>query len=500
MSSISARVLKGSFWVTLTRLFTNGLAVLSTFILAWNLSPGDFGIVAIGTTILAILSSLTEFSLSQALVQLEAPDETHLSAAWTLNALRGVALCIIVCGSAWPVAYIFADDRLKGIMIALGICLFIDGLANPKLAIAQRSLEYWQYFAVSTGQKLIGFVTAVAVAVIYKSYWALIVGSLATQLANVTLSYVAMPFRPRVLFRYFREFFGFSGWLMGAQLVTTLNWRFDELLVGKLFGPTTLGYYTMGGNLAQMPTRETTAPLTQPLFPTFNLLKHDPPRLRAAYERVQSLVTAVALPAGVGTAVIAGPLVRFALGEKWLTAVSVVEVLAAVFALQTLGSLAHPLGMALGQTRILFFRDFLLFVVRVPLVLAGALIGGLPGVLIARVVAGAFSIVMNHVLVRQFIKISVIGQLAANFRTLFSTAIMAAVLWRVSPLVPATSLKAMQGLQVLMLAGAGAAIYTSCMIALWAISGRPSGPETEIAKILQKIGSRLKPAFERGTL
>ena len=45
-------------------------------------------------------------------------------------------------------------------------------------------------------------------------------------------------------------------------------------------------------------------PLTQTIYPGFASIQGDPARLAAAYQRAQALLTAVALPAGIGTAVV----------------------------------------------------------------------------------------------------------------------------------------------------------------------------------------------------
>jgi O-antigen/teichoic acid export membrane protein len=56
------------------------------------LVPEDFGLVAIATTVTAIITSLTELSLSSALVQHKDLHEEHLDGAWALNFLRGAIL------------------------------------------------------------------------------------------------------------------------------------------------------------------------------------------------------------------------------------------------------------------------------------------------------------------------------------------------------------------------------------------------------------------------
>lgn len=492
MSSISGMLLKGSFWITLSRAFTNGLAVLSTFVLAWYLSPADFGLVAIGTTLLMILTSATEFSLTAALIRHPNPDDSHLNAAWTLNALRGLALCLLIWGAAYPASWTFDDARLVNIMFALGLSLFIGGLANPRLAMAQRALLFWQDFVVSTGQKLAGFIAAAAVAIAFQSYWALVVGTLATQLVNVILSYVVLPFRPRIVFRYFREFFGFSAWLTASQVVNTLNWRFDQLLVGKMFGGTALGYYTMGSNLARIPTRESTAPLMNIVFPAFASVRGDKPRLAAAYQRAQAVVTAVALPAGIGAATIADPLVRLALGEKWLPAIFVIQALGAVYALQTLGSLAQPLGMAQGETRRLFVRDTQMLIVRVPVMILGALVGGLTGVVFGRVFTGLLAAFVNMLLVRDFVGLSVRTQLSANARSLVSSGILVAVTLATMHELPVVQDKVLQSAQLALLIAVAAVTYCGSMAALWLTAGRPLGAETEFSRLSVKALNKIR--------
>lgn len=494
MTSISGRLIKGSMWLSLSRAIVNGLATLSTIVLAWYLSPADFGVVALGTTMLLIVSTVTELSLTQALIRHEAPQESHFSAAWTLNATRGLLLCLLFAACAYPASRLFEEPRLAGVMVALGFSMLLSGLTNPRLIMLQRELIFWQEFVLSVSQKLTGFVAAVAIAMIYQSYWALVVGTLVTQATNVIISYLVLPFRPRITFRHMREFFSFSAWLTAGQIVNTLNWRFDYLLVGKMLGGTALGYYSVGSNLAMMPTREATAPLMQTIYPGFSSIRDDPARLAAAYQRVQALVAAIALPAGIGVAVVADPLVRLALGEKWAPIIFIIQSLASVFALQTLGSLVQPLGMAKGETRLLFVRDTQMLCVRVPIMIAGLMLAGLQGVIIGRVFTGLFSAFVNMILVRRFTGVTVLKQLSANIRALTSIAVMAAGVTLASGYLPHTTQKIMLAEQLAMLVALGAGLYCGSTLLLWILMGRPAGPETEVQKILGKILSKVRPA------
>jgi lipopolysaccharide exporter len=495
MTNITGRLIKGSMWLSLSRAIVNGLATLSTLVLAWYLAPSDFGLVALATTMLLIVSTVTELSLTQALIRHKAPTESHFSAAWTLNATRGLLLCLFFAACAYPASVLYEEPRLFDVMLALGFSVLMGGLTNPRLIMLQRELIFWQEFVLSVSQKFTGFVAAVAIAMIFHSYWALVIGTLVSQATNVIVSYLVLPFRPRITFRHMREFFSFSAWLSAGQVVNTLNWRFDHLLIGKVLGGTALGYYTVGSNLARMPTREATSPLTQTIYPSFASIRDDPSRLAAAYQRVQALVSAVALPAGIGVAVIADPLVRLALGEKWAPVVFIIQSLASVYALQTLGSLVQPLGMAKGETRLLFIRDTQMLFVRVPIIFACLMLYGLQGVIIGRVFTGLLGAFVNMVLVRRFIGVTVLKQLSANARALASIVVMAAGVSLASSYLAYATDKVMLAQQLAILVALGALLYCGSTFVLWILMKRPAGPETEIQKILGKILSKVRLAF-----
>lgn len=492
MSSTSSKLVKGSLWLSVTRVIVNGLTTLSTFILARYLTPADFGLVSIATTLLLIVTSLTELSLTQALVRHDSLDTSHLNTAWTLNALRGVIAFALFSLSAYPVANLYNDSRLVGIMLALGFSILLTGLVNPRLVVLQRQLIFRQEFILGVSQKLLGFVASVIVAVVYHSYWALVIGLLTSQFVNIIISYWLLPFRPRFSLQRTRELLSFSIWLSAGQIVNTLNWRFDVLLVGKLLGSSAVGNYSVGSNLSTVATREAIAPLVQTVYPSFAGIKHDPARLRVAYQRVQTLITAIALPAGIGMALVADRIVVLALGPNWSQAILVVQVLASVFALQTLGSLVQPLGMAKGETRRLFLRDTQMFFVRIPIILVGLLSYGLIGVLIGRVVTGLLAACVNMMLVREFINIPVLKQISANGRAISSVSVMAMVVVFVSGKLQSVSDVSTSILHLGLIVAAGGMAYVAANIILWFARGRPSGPETEAINIAKKLMAGLK--------
>ncbi|MGV7217906.1 oligosaccharide flippase family protein, partial [Bradyrhizobium sp. UFLA05-112] len=58
----------GAAWIGVSRVVVATLGFLNTLILARMLTPEDFGLVAVATAIIAILASMTELSLTSALI------------------------------------------------------------------------------------------------------------------------------------------------------------------------------------------------------------------------------------------------------------------------------------------------------------------------------------------------------------------------------------------------------------------------------------------------
>jgi len=492
MPSLAGRMMKGSAWITGARAAINAIGFISTIVLARLLVPADFGLVALGTTILAIITAVTDMSLSQALVQHRAPSDDHFHTAWTLNAIRGLLLAGIMCLAGRPLALLYGEPRLEMLIYALAFSVLISGFSNPRTVILSKQLIFWQDFLLSVSERLVSVVVAISIALYFRTYWALVAGAVAGQAAMLILSYLILPFRPRVVFRHARELWSFSIWLTLGQAMNTINWRFDQLLIGQFLGRTTLGYYAVGDNLAQMPTREAITPLTHTLFPALSRIADEPHRLRAGYQRAQSIVTAVALPVGVGFALLAHPLVLAAMGAKWLPAVPIIQALSAVFALQTLGSLVQPLGMAKGETKLLFRRDLQMFLIRLPTIISAMMLWGLPGLIYARVFTGLFAAFVNMGVVRRLTGLAVRTQLKANWRSLSSVGAMVAGVmliqrWFVSDRTDLPFLL----MELAIIAISGAVIYIGCSTLLWIAARRPPGPETEVAQILARLLNRL---------
>lgn len=481
-ASVATRVLKGAIWLTSARVTSNLIGLASTLVMARLLTPTDFGLVAIASGVLAIASAVTSLPLFTVLVQVNVLTKQHLDTAWTMSALRGAFITLSLAVLALPLSWVYGDARLAPIILSLSSVMLLGGLNSPATAALTRDLQFWQDFIVQTLTKAVGFVAGVLVAWLTHSYWALVAGNIAGTLASTLISFAFVRYRPALDLSLWRTLFGFSAWLTFSQILNTANGQADQLILGWRLGANDLGNYSVGSNIAALPTREATGPLIQTLFPAFATIANNPDQLRAAVAKSQALLVAVALPIGLGFALLANRMIPLLLGNKWLPVVPIVQVLACLYGLQTIVFPTQALAMAKRENRALFVRDVMMFVTGLPFVIGGMLAYGLMGAIWGRVFAGVIQLFINMEMIHRLGGGNVARQIVGVWRSLVSGGVLVASVLLIRAY---SSFDIVGSIRFLITLGSvGGVIYGATHCVLWFASGRPDGIEKTLLALL----------------
>ena len=90
------------------------------------------------------------------------------------------------------------DPRLAQVLLALSLSPLLTGLSSPRFVSFEKSLVYSRLAALTLGAKLVSIAVTIAIAIEFRSYWALVVGILGGNLTSLVLSYLFSPHRPRL--------------------------------------------------------------------------------------------------------------------------------------------------------------------------------------------------------------------------------------------------------------------------------------------------------------
>lgn len=490
--SLTSRVARSAGWIVGGRLIMGLFGFLNTIVVARLLAPEDFGIVAIGLTTMQILTNLSDIGVSQAVIRFRDANRADLDTLFTLSALRGVLIALGLCAAAPVAAAFYEDQRVFWVFVGVGAYPLLTGFINPRFYEFERLLDYSKDFFVAVANKLAGVVVSIAVAAIFRSYWAILLGLATNGLVQLILSYMMRPYRPRWSLASFRRIVGFSGWLTGVGLMSALNNKLDPLILARAVGVTGAGHYFMGLQLAELPTREIAFPATRALYPGLSELQAAPERAKQAFLTGVEAMAAVAMPAGIGFALVARELVPLLLGDKWLDAVPVVEIITPVMGLQMPLLATQYYAMALGSTRLVFIREFLFFLVRTPVFVWAALHHGLIGAAWAVAACGFVHIALNLALYARTSDDHMLRPIIRARRSIIAAIVMSATLLalRADGLADASPPLLLVGFEIAL----GGFVYVLAHAALWRLEGAPDGVEQKLLEAASAILKRLRGA------
>ena len=128
--SVLARTAVGMGWIVSWRLATRLLGLVSTLVLVRLLAPADFGLVALGTTFVIAVDTLSTLGVEDALVRDHAPTADMYDTAFTLTVLRSIATALVISVVAIPVGAFFAEPRLAYILWTLAVGALIAGCGS----------------------------------------------------------------------------------------------------------------------------------------------------------------------------------------------------------------------------------------------------------------------------------------------------------------------------------------------------------------------------------
>ena len=475
-------------WVAGSRMIVRSLGVLSTLVLARLLTPDDFGVVAVAAGIIGLLQSFTDLGFDQALVHFQDTTPEDYATTWTLNALRGALLGVLLLLLAYPVAFFLHDQRLVPVLAFLSLQPIVTELANPRFIEFEKALQFNVVFRLMVLTKVVGVATTLTLAVIWHSYWALIVGMFATALARTFLTFALVPGRVWPELSSWRRLLSFSGWLSGAQMLGALGNRLDPLLLGVFATPQAVGFLHVARELTWTTFNEVAAPLRRVLFPALSRYESASPAFVASYRQAVAGLFMVLAPVSLGLALTAQDAVPLLLGPKWLPAVPPIRWIAIALVFSILGRIAESAAMAVGQTQMIFHRTLFVVPIKLTTFIGGAALYGLDGAVFGMICGMAAGAIINMRMGMKITGISAGRHITIAARSWVSllglTAVVLGVGWALGP---ASSLLG-HGLRLVVAATAGAATYTGLHLICWQLAGRPVGPE---ATVLNAVMGRI---------
>ncbi len=466
----------GVVWMVGFRLLDRLIGTISTIVLARLLTPEHFGVIALGLALIAFLDAIGDFSFELALIRDQDAGEEHYHTAWTARVINALITCAIVNIFASTAATTFDEPRVRAVVHWLSLTLVLQAVQSIRISDMRKDLDFRAEFNFRIWSRVAGFLITLVLAFLWRDHWALVIGTLATGGLRVVLSYVMRPYRPKLTLSRIGDIFGFSKWLIIGNLLSALVKRSPAFVIGRLADAQTLGLYTIANQICGLAATELVAPIKRALFPGYSKLTSDFEILRKVYMENFSVIVSLATPIAAGIGLTAPFLVPVFLGEKWLAAIPVMQILSLNAAFRTVHTNSNPLFYATNNPRFQVIEFLVEASILVPVMWFAVGSKGVVGAAWATALSGFSVMVLDAFVVTRLLSISWTKFVVATWRTPASIAAMWYTVGVAKTAMVGWSTTSMIG-QLIICVTTGIVTYVSVHLLLWWVSGTPHGAE-----------------------
>jgi lipopolysaccharide exporter len=362
---LGTRVRSGFSWLVSSSLIGELIRFARSVVLARLLLPEDFGLFGMALTIVAALNAVTMLGLDRTIVgnKFETRDEfkAHLDTVWSAGLVRSLVTTLLVAASAFPISRFYGQPQLNVIIPILGLVSLIQGLQNIGLVILRKEISFARIFWYELATNVGGIALTVALAVVMRNVWALVIGLLLTTALGTVLSYVFHSYRPRLAFEKIalRRVLSLGKFTLVIAVASYVMNMADNVMVGRLLGTGALGNYSLAFNIASAPISVLVYSLGAVLFPAYaEINAQHPRRLEQAVTKVFTIASMIMFTIAVPLFLLAADIVQLLFGSRWTSAGKALRVLALVIPLRGLSMLMstvfwglnRPKQVAVGQT------------------------------------------------------------------------------------------------------------------------------------------------------
>ena len=331
-SSITSRMANATKWSAITEVLSKLVTPISSMILARILAPEMFGVVASVNLVVSFCDVFSDAGFQKYIIQHDSSGKKELDHVCNVAFWTNLVISLLI----WFVIFLFANPLAKlvgsegeGFALVVACCnLPLHAFTSIQNARLKRDMDFKKLFYIRAITIVVPFAVTIPLAIITRSFWALIIGTIAMNFAMVVAMFFIVRWNPRFDYSIatFKRIFGFSAWsLFESILVWVINWG-DTFVVGFLLSQYYLGLYKTGMNIVNQIVGVVSATLTPVLLSALSRTKDDDEDFKEIFYNTSFYTGVLLFPMGIGMFVYRELMCKIALGSAWLEAATLMGI------------------------------------------------------------------------------------------------------------------------------------------------------------------------------
>ncbi len=392
-------------WTALQKYSSMGIQFISGIILARLLTPYDYGCIGMLSIFMVLAEAFIDGGFGSALIQKKQPTQEDYSTIffWNLGVAAVMYAILYVCAPA--ISRFYDIPLLRDVLRVQGVILFIYAFNIVQRNQLRKKLNF-KLLSIVT---IITSVTALAVTVFmaYKGFgvWALVAQHIITAAIPALVFWFFVKWRPILTFSWtsFKELFSFGFYMFLSSLVNKFGAKLSQLLIGRLYNPTTLGYFTKAASTESLASSSISSIMTQMTYPLYAEVQDDKVRLGSIIKRLTMTISFLSFPIMFILMLTARPIFVLLYSDRWLPSIPYFQVLCLVGLAECLQGVNTQSIAAIGKSKAMFNWTLIKRILGSTIVVTGLLIWGMKGLLAGYVLYNWFCYFVNIGLVSKYI-------------------------------------------------------------------------------------------------
>jgi O-antigen/teichoic acid export membrane protein len=329
-----------------------GLQIALLPLMARLLGPHEYGLYALAMPAIMFVIMLADGGLGASLArEPESNVEVWSTAFW---ALLGAAILFGVAAITWAllVAGFVHQPRLPAVIAGLSPTLLLYALTVPSGALLLRQARLVIGPIGDILGNVAGAVCAIALAVFGAGVWSMVAQSLVTYTLKFIVIFAGAPIYPKFKFSLseLRSHLTIGGAIVGSKLVDTGGRVIENALIGRSFGASFLGSFSLAGQIPRFVCDALINPLWLTLY--VHALRSDDEGRFQVYGKFARLGALILFPTATLGAAEGDILIEFLLGPSWLAMSPLFQLLLLTYAFSAPVLIGSAILYAKGETSI----------------------------------------------------------------------------------------------------------------------------------------------------
>lgn len=391
----------GMIWTTIQKFTLMGVHFISGIILARLLNPYDFGCIGMLTIFMTLTEAFIDGGFGSALIQKKRPTQTDYSTIFWWNLALSFVMYAVLYVSAPAISRFYHIDILCDVLRVQGIILFIYALN----LIQRNQLKKQLKFKIIAIVRIITCIIQLTVTIImaYKGYgvWALVANNIISGLIPAIVFWIYSKWQPSWVFSWksFKELFSFGFYMFLTYLMNRFFSQIQGLLIGRIYNPSTLGYYSKAMGTERLASGTITGVMTSVTYPLYAEVQDNMEKMQNMIKRLTSTISFINFPLLILLLLEAKAIFVLLYSEKWLPSVPYFQMLCIAGMGGCLTSVNTQCIAAIGKSKVMFKWTLIKRIIGFSCIIGGLVLFGMKGLLAGIIFNSWFSYFVNIMLV-----------------------------------------------------------------------------------------------------